>query len=58
MFRERLAPLVGVDYDAIALVEPRTWGQQLARHHLLFADDRLTRAAAARLFELAPVPAW
>lgn len=54
MFRARLGALVGVDYDGIALVEPRGWGEQLILHQLLHEDERLTRAAAEQLFELAP----
>lgn len=55
MFHKRLGPLVGTDYDGIALVEPRAWGEQLILHHLLHEQNRLTRAMAGRLFEVAPV---
>ncbi len=52
MFRDRLGPHVGVDYDGIALVEPRAWGAELILHELLFEDERLTRAVADKLFDV------
>jgi hypothetical protein len=54
MFRERLGPLIGTDYDGIALVEPRGWGKELNLYQLLFEDTRLTHAVAGQLFEIAP----
>jgi hypothetical protein len=54
MFQTRLEPLVGIDYDGIALVEPRAWGEQVILHNLIYDDERLKRATAERFFALAP----
>jgi hypothetical protein len=50
MAEERLGPLVGPDYDAVALVEPRGWGEQLCVYRLLYEDERLAAADIEELF--------
>jgi hypothetical protein len=50
MAQERLGPLVGPAYDAIALVEPLRWGEQLSVYRLLYDDERLTADELERLF--------
>jgi hypothetical protein len=51
MFRERLGALGGSEYDGIALVEPRGWGEGLTLVQLLFEDQAMGRGLAERLFE-------
>ena len=51
MFSERLGSLVGGEYDGVALVEPRGWGEGLVLLQLLFEDQVMDRDLVERLFE-------